>query len=46
MPEEYWDLFVDLRAGKNDLRAEVVRHKGNPYKPTNEGEINIALEAL
>ena len=35
MPEEYWDVAVDLLAGEHEFSAEVFKHNGDPFKPTN-----------
>lgn len=47
VPEEYWEVHADLGTPKNDkVRFEVVREKGEAFKPLNEAQANAALEKL
>lgn len=47
IPEEYWDVFADLKSGGGeDVRFEVRRCKGEAFKPLNEKEAMAAVEAL
>ncbi len=46
VPVEYWQLHADLAAGKEVLRAEVLRRRGEPWKPTTQAETEAALQAL
>ncbi|MEX1033318.1 MAG: type I DNA topoisomerase [Cellvibrionaceae bacterium] len=51
IPEEYWDVFADLRtitkeaAGK-DIRFEVKKHDGKAFKPLNKEQATAAVKAL
>ncbi|WP_207884404.1 type I DNA topoisomerase [Pseudomonas sp. 30_B] len=47
VPEEYWEVHADLGTPKNDkVRFEVVREKGEVFKPLNEAQAMAALEKL
>ena len=47
VPEEYWEVHADLGTPKNDkVRFEVVREKGEAFKPLNEAQATAALEKL
>ncbi|QJP10115.1 type I DNA topoisomerase [Pseudomonas multiresinivorans] len=47
VPEEYWEVHADLGTPKNDkVRFEVVREKGEAFKPLNEAQAMAALEKL
>ncbi len=47
VPEEYWTLFAELRAEKNnDVRFEVKKHRGEAFKPVNKDQAMTAVEAL
>lgn len=47
VPEEYWEVHADLGTAKNaNVRFEVVREKGEPFKPVNEAQAMAALEQL
>ncbi|MFV3412538.1 type I DNA topoisomerase [Pseudomonas nitroreducens] len=47
IPEEYWEVHADLGTPKNDkVRFEVVREKGEAFKPLNEAQATAALEKL
>ncbi|MBA3687186.1 MAG: type I DNA topoisomerase, partial [Planctomycetes bacterium] len=41
-----WDLHADLAAEAQPLRAQVVRFKGEPFKPTSKTHIDAALVLL
>ena len=45
IPDEYWELFADLTASA-PLRAQVVRCKGEVFKPTAKAHIDEALAIL
>jgi DNA topoisomerase-1 len=45
IPDEYWELFADLTVPEA-LRAQVVRHAGEPFKPTAKAHIDAALVVL
>ena len=47
VPEEYWELHADLGTAKAaTVRFEVVREKGEAFKPVNEAQAMAALEKL
>ncbi|MBB1520768.1 type I DNA topoisomerase [Aquipseudomonas guryensis] len=47
VPEEYWEVHADLGTAKNaNVRFEVVREKGEAFKPVNEAQAMAALEKL
>lgn len=47
VPEEYWEVHADLGTPKSDkVRFEVVREKGEAFKPLNEAQATAALEKL
>ncbi|MBM7074391.1 type I DNA topoisomerase [Shewanella sp. 202IG2-18] len=47
VPEEYWDVFAELQTAASDkLKLEVVKYKGDAFKPKNESEANVAVSAL
>lgn len=47
VPEEYWEVHADLGTAKNaNVRFEVVREKGEAFKPVNEAQAMAALEQL
>lgn len=47
IPEEYWDVFADLKtqAGK-DIRFEVKKHQGKGFRPVNEEQAQAAVREL
>lgn len=47
IPEEYWDLFADLKmiAG-DDVKFEVKNHKGSVFRPVNEEQAKAAVAEL
>lgn len=36
IPEEYWDLFADLKGNAGDVRMQVTRANGEKYRPTSK----------
>lgn len=47
VPEEYWEVHADLGTAKAaTVRFEVVREKGEAFKPVNEAQAMAALEQL
>ncbi|QKE62842.1 type I DNA topoisomerase [Aquipseudomonas campi] len=47
VPEEYWEVHADLGTAKAaTVRFEVVREKGEAFKPVNEAQAMAALEKL
>ena len=47
VPEEYWEIHADLDTPRGDkARFEVVREKGEAFKPLNEAQAMAALEKL
>ncbi|MDF3931014.1 type I DNA topoisomerase [Pseudomonas citronellolis] len=47
VPEEYWEIHADLNNPRGDkARFEVVREKGEAFKPLNEAQAMAALEKL
>ncbi len=45
VPDEYWEVFADL-ATPAALRAQVMRFKGEAYKPTRKEHADTAVNAL
>ena len=45
VPEEYWELFADLK-GRQPFRARVVAHVGKKFEPKTRAEIDAALPEL
>src|ERR1043165_3524162 len=45
VPDEYWELFADL-ATPAPLRAQVVRFKGEAFKPVTKDHAETAVSAL
>lgn len=45
VPDEYWEVFADL-ATPAAIRAQVMRFKGEPYKPTIKDHADTAVTAL
>lgn len=45
IPEEYWELHVDLMNGA-PLRVLAARYQGEPFKPTSKAQIDEALARL
>lgn len=47
IPEEYWDLFADLKTGAgDDVKFEVKNHKGSVFRPVNEEQAKAAVAEL
>lgn len=47
VPEEYWEIHADLNSPRGEkARFEVVREKGEAFKPLNEAQATAALEKL
>lgn len=47
VPEEYWEIHADLNSPRGEkARFEVVREKGEAFKPLNEAQAMAALEKL
>ncbi|WP_371366166.1 type I DNA topoisomerase [Pseudomonas sp. QL9] len=47
VPEEYWEVHADLNSPRGEkARFEVVREKGEAFKPLNEAQAMAALEKL
>jgi len=46
IPEEYWEIFTDLKRGTKGLRAKVFRHRGGTFKPRNQEEADRARADL
>jgi len=47
IPEEYWDLFADLKTkAKDDVKFEVKRHQGSAFKPVNAEQTEKAIADL
>lgn len=46
-PEEYWEVYADLLTAQNEaLKAQVVKYKGEEFRPTNQQETDSALTLL
>ncbi|MCC5854401.1 MAG: type I DNA topoisomerase [Idiomarina sp.] len=45
-PEEYWDLFADLKASQGEVRFQVAKYQGKAYRPTSESQVQVSLDAL
>lgn len=47
IPEEYWDLFADLKNQANDkINFEVRKYQGENFKPKTEADTNAAIEKI
>lgn len=47
IPEEYWDLFADLKTQHKDaINFEVRKHKGENFKPLTKEQTDSAIEDL
>ena len=47
IPEEFWQVHADLKTADNvEVRFEVVRFEGAPFKPKNEAEATAATSVL
>jgi DNA topoisomerase-1 len=46
-PEEYWEVFADLKTAKGeDLRMQVAKQNDNNFRPPNKGLTDAALAIL
>jgi DNA topoisomerase-1 len=46
-PEEYWEVYADLKTAKgDDLRMQVVKQNDNKFRPSNHGLTEAALAIL
>jgi len=46
-PEEYWEVYADLLTDKKDeLHAQVLKHQGKEFRPTNKADTDSALKTL
>jgi DNA topoisomerase-1 len=47
IPEEYWDIFAELKTKlKANVKFEVKRYQGEAFKPVNQVETDAAMLAL
>ncbi|GGY31703.1 DNA topoisomerase 1 [Bacterioplanes sanyensis] len=47
IPEEYWEAFANLTTKQGEaLRAQVTRHNGSEFRPSNEEQAQAAVNAL
>ena len=47
IPEEYWEVFADLKTGKRDeLRFQVAKHAGENFRPVDKAGTDKALAKL
>ncbi|UJF19832.1 type I DNA topoisomerase [Vibrio sp. SS-MA-C1-2] len=46
IPEEFWDVHTDLKTAQDDLRLQVKKQAGNPFKPTSKAEADAAVALL
>ncbi|MDP1931471.1 MAG: type I DNA topoisomerase [Gammaproteobacteria bacterium] len=47
IPEEYWEVFADLKTAKrDDLRFEVAKEKGENFRPVNKAATDKAVKSL
>lgn len=47
IPDEYWDLFADLKSKANDtINFEVTKYNGESFKPVSEAETDVAIERI
>jgi DNA topoisomerase I len=47
IPEEYWEVFADLKTAKRDaLRFQVVKHLDENFRPVNKMQTDAALQQL
>ncbi|MFP6797058.1 MAG: type I DNA topoisomerase [Pseudomonadales bacterium] len=48
VPEEYWEVFADLKRSTIDThnRFQVIRENGNAFRPNNNIDANHAIERL
>ncbi|MGK2889263.1 MAG: type I DNA topoisomerase [Candidatus Malihini olakiniferum] len=46
IPEEYWELYVDLLAKSAALQMQVTHFDGKPFKPVNKAQTAAAVNVL
>ncbi|HHB1600402.1 TPA: type I DNA topoisomerase, partial [Acinetobacter baumannii] len=46
IPEEYWQVFADTKAKKDDIRLEAVKQAGKTLKLKNKAETDALLDVL
>ncbi len=46
IPDEFWQVFTDLKSKQNSLRFEAKKFKGEAFKPLNESDAMTAVKAL
>ncbi len=47
VPEEYWEIHAELAtAAAEDIRFQVLKHKGEKFRPGSEEEASVAVKAL
>lgn len=47
IPEEYWEVFADLKCNAGDrVNFEVRKHRGENFKPLNQAQTEAALSEL
>ena len=47
IPQEYWDLFADLKNSSSDtINFEVAKYQGESFKPVTEAETDVAIERI
>ncbi len=46
IPEEYWQVFADTQAKKDDIRLEAVKQAGKTLKLKNKAETDALLDVL
>ncbi|WP_419813497.1 type I DNA topoisomerase [Bacterioplanoides sp.] len=47
IPEEYWEAFAELNtADGTELKTQVLKFKGEEFRPTNEADTMAALDTL
>src|SRR5690554_4399609 len=45
-PEEYWDLYADLKAQQGEARFQVAKFQGKGFKASNKTQADTAVKAL
>lgn len=47
VPEEYWELYADLKTGSNeDIRFQVMKENGSAFRPTSKAAMDVVLGKL
>ncbi len=46
IPEEYWQVFTELKAQASQIRFETKKFKGDAFKPLNEADAMAAVNVL